>query len=98
MGHEDPTPWRAITGFDLHWRCWDNECVVFHSGTGDTHLLNYLAAEALQALQENPHTLMELTVRAARVSGVASNEELSQSMAELLNNMYRLGLIERVVR
>jgi len=96
MGGQKQAGWRAIRGFELYWHAWDNEFVVYHSGSGDTHLLNLLAATALQSLQQAPADLSELTAQIASRHGLEIDEDFQRSMEELVTELARLGLIEQV--
>ena len=46
--------WQLAEGCRLHWKAWDDEFVIFDEGSGDTHLLDPLAAEFLKVLEESP--------------------------------------------
>jgi PqqD family protein of HPr-rel-A system len=93
---EQQRKWRVLPSFELHWRddpSWGDSAVVFHPGSGDTHLLNPLAAEALHALSESPLDAGELTQHLAlRMEGASS--ELAAQLRQLLQEFDDLGLIE----
>lgn len=42
--------WKLAEGVGLHYRCWDDECVVFDAGSGDTFLVSRLVGEILEVL------------------------------------------------
>jgi len=88
--------WRAISAFTLHWRSWGNEHVVYNAGSGDTHLFNDLAALILRALQEKAATLDELSQLCATSFNQDEDEELQAQLNELLLELDRLGIIERI--
>lgn len=96
--HVDHQPkWRVIPAFELHWRCgaaWGEGAVVFHGGSGDTHLLNPIAAEALHALAEAPADCRELARRLAAALELESVEDLVGRLKPLLAEFNQLGLIE----
>lgn len=88
--------WRVPPEVELHWRCWEGEYVVFHPDSGDVHLLNPLAGEALKALEIGPVGAEDLArCLAARRQGTDARE-LTDPMAELLATFDELGLIEPV--
>lgn len=97
------TKWRVPSDADLRWRIWEDEVVVFHPPSGDTHLLNPLAAEVLQYLTEQPADAYQLAAHLARdkdSDGAApSNPAPSldiELLAKLLADFDQLGLIEPV--
>lgn len=79
--------WQVIAGVELAWKIWGDEQVVYHGGSGDTHLLNPVAARLLRTLQESPSSILELS---DEVVGDDLCEEIEQNI-RLLN---RLCLIE----
>jgi PqqD family protein of HPr-rel-A system len=78
----------------LHWRVWDGEYVVFDSHSGDTHLLNQVAAVALQLLGETPASADELARRVAQRLGRELEPESVGRFRELLSQLDDLGLVE----
>ena len=42
--------WRVSSGSTFRWRQWDDEFVLYHDESGDTHRLNALSARALEHL------------------------------------------------
>lgn len=42
--------WRVAANADLHLRYWDEECVLFHGASGDTHRLPALVGRLLERL------------------------------------------------
>jgi PqqD family protein of HPr-rel-A system len=88
--------WKVPSKFQLHWRSWDDEFVVYNNGSGDTHLLDPLAAQALQGLVREQASLSELTVKVANSLEIEPDSELSAYLERLLSDFYKLGLIERI--
>ena len=88
--------WRAISGFTLHWHTWGNEHIVYNAGSGDTHLFNEFAALILRKLQEQAATVDELTQLSATSFNHDVGEELHAQINELLLELDRLGVIERI--
>lgn len=91
-----PAKWMAIPGFSLHWQSWDDEFVVYNSGSGDTHLLDPVAAEALQSLQKRPANLSELARNLAESLEIKPDDKLLTYLERLLSDFHRLGLVERI--
>lgn len=88
--------WQITSGFELYWRSWGNEYVVYHSGTGDTHLLNKLAASVLESLKQAPSDIPSLSKQLASSFGIALDDESRMAMAQLMKDMIKFGLIEEV--
>ncbi|ANM30194.1 hypothetical protein ABI59_12335 [Acidobacteria bacterium Mor1] len=78
---------------DLHWRAWDDQYVVFHPPSGDTHLLNEAAARLLRRLHEGPATIADLV---AAVEGIGDEAvpDMPKRVAGYLLWFDDLGLIE----
>lgn len=92
----ESTPWKVPSGFELHWRTWDDEFVVYNTGSGDTHLLDPVAAHVLQVLEREPLSLTLLTGRVAASFELEQDIQLSSYLERLLSLFERLGLVERV--
>jgi PqqD family protein of HPr-rel-A system len=82
--------WSADTGLRQHWRCWDDESIIFQPQSGETHCLNALAASVLQKLCEHPMTASELTTLLQSESGDAPS---AREIHTLLRQFDELGLI-----
>jgi len=92
----EPVKWRVISVFTLHWCSWGDEHVVYNAGSGDTHLFNDFAALILRTLQEKAATLEELSQLCATSFKQDEDEELNAQLNELLLELDRLGVIERI--
>lgn len=87
--------WTAGRTHSLLWHSWDeDELLVYHSGSGDTHLLNAVAAEVLRQLERSPLEASELTPHVARALGHPPNSELRSYIDQLLDYLDSLGLVE----
>src|SRR5262249_9723902 len=89
--------WKASPEAQLLWRQWDGEYVVYNPASGDTHLLNPVAAAALQCLEQSPTSLAQLTEWVASELDLESEPELRQHLEKLLTQFEELGLIEVVI-
>lgn len=76
------------------WRPWDQEFVVFDTRSGDIHLLDPVAAEALRCLEGASATVDELRQKLGGSLGLGDEPELSQYVAKLVGELDELGLIE----
>ncbi len=88
--------WTAVSGFDLHWCSWGDESIVYNDGSGDTHLLSPVDAEALKSLQQAPANIPELAERIASALNIEADDEFFFYLETLLTQLEKLGLIERI--
>jgi PqqD family protein of HPr-rel-A system len=88
--------WWVPRDQDLRWRRWDGQHIVYHRQSGDTHLLNELAARILRRLEEGPAEPGELASHAAAVLGIEADGPLLRQIPELLSRFEELGLVDRV--
>jgi PqqD family protein of HPr-rel-A system len=70
--------------------------VVFDEGSGDTHLLDPLAAEVLKALAEAPVDLVTLLDRLAARFGLGDDSGARAHIEATIVRFRDLGLAERV--
>jgi PqqD family protein of HPr-rel-A system len=71
--------WRLVPGQALLHRRWDGACVLYNDLSGDTHLLSDEAMALLVALRDGD---------------VAADELASAELADLLDSLRQLDLIE----
>lgn len=88
--------WTASDPSKLLWRVWDDDCVVFDCRSGEIHLLNPVAAEALKLLEERPADANDLTRELGAALGQAPAPEFRGHIEDLLGRFDELGLIEPV--
>lgn len=86
------TRWRVPDKKNLFWEPWDTNYILFNELSGETHLLNEFAAEALQILETYPADEMELAERLSMVFSIEAAEVLPH-MPRLLEEFDKLGLI-----
>ena len=86
--------WKVIDPCDFRWRFWDGQHVVYNPASGDTHLLNPVAGEALQSIQQSPADVLELVSRVASRLELPSDRQLLEQVEKLVNELNKLGLIE----
>ena len=96
MPSPEATRWKVNSEFPLYWRSWGDEFVIYNSGSGDTHLLDPVAAEALQNLEQESADLSELVVRVATSLEIEPDTDFASYLEQLLSDLYKLGLIERI--
>ena len=86
--------WRLAEGCRLHWKVWDDEFAIFDEGSGDTHLLDPLAAEVLKVLEESPGEISGLARRIVARLDLAPDSDLTERVRELVERFVALGLVE----
>ncbi len=84
------TLWRLRDPSSLHVRPWDDGTIVYHSLSGDTHLLEPAAGAALLRLRDGPRDLQGIA-RDAGAPGPGFEAVLRQLFAEL----EELGVVEQ---
>ncbi len=86
---------RAPTGRFL-WEHLDEESVVYDTRSGQTHLLNALAVEAMLRLQAGDFSLRALAGELATLCETPANDAFRADLVALLRQLSDLGLVERV--
>lgn len=86
--------WARIPEAELHFRGWDDECAVFNSGTGHTHLLNSVAVSILQRVLAAPCSSQDVVSDTAAKFGLEENDELVDTVGQTLCKLQQLDLIE----
>jgi len=98
----DQALWQLSLLVVLHWRCWDNEWVVYNQGSGDTHLLDTFSAFTLMALEEGAATPAQLMTQLDLSQGMGLELPAAQPRAvethllAVLQQLEQAGLIESV--
>jgi len=86
--------WQLTAPGELRWVEWGDEWLLYHGASGDTHLLEPLAVEVLQALQRAPATAEGLVDGLALDGDEETRRHLSDYIASLCATLSRLGVIE----
>lgn len=71
--------------------------MVFDEGSGDTHLLDPLAAELLKALEESPADLPTLIARLTARLGLEPDVEIADHARATMGRFRELGLVEEAL-
>ena len=79
--------WKLAADAALRLRYWDDECVLFHGASGDTHRLPAAVGRLIEHLAEAPAAVAELS----EVIDL-HEDDVALSLAEL----GRLGIVETV--
>ncbi len=85
--------WKTVSALRLRWRCWDDEYIVYNCNSGDAHLLNPVAAEALKALQKSAVSVEELTEQVGRCLDIETGDDLHKNIHHFVLKLARLGLV-----
>jgi PqqD family protein of HPr-rel-A system len=96
MSAAEPLAWKIGDPSGLCWKIWDGECVVFDGRSGETHLLNPLAVEVLQTLEQGPADGSHLTRLIASTLALEAEPDLARAVDEVLARFDELGLTEPV--
>lgn len=86
--------WRILPKKGLLWEYFENDYILYNPFSGETHLLNEIAAEALNLLQNEPLSLESLTQRLCTVLSVKNDPASRLQVQSLLKEFEELGLIE----
>jgi PqqD family protein of HPr-rel-A system len=89
--------WRLLTASSLKFHAWPGEefVLVFHSASGDTHLVDALSAEVLRRLQDGPLTEETLWRRLLEQTGFSVEEFPLDRLQPILTQLEQLSLVER---
>jgi PqqD family protein of HPr-rel-A system len=85
--------WRLNALVALHWRNWDDEWVVFDSGSGQTHKMDLLTAAVLTLVEAGATTEGELLSQLTQASDISGPEWL-QAVQAAIGRLSDIGLIE----
>ena len=80
----------------LHWQKWEGEYIVYNATSGNTHLLNATAAQALKMLERKPASVADISNQLTSSAGLNADEEVLQQVEALVANLDELGLVEPV--
>jgi PqqD family protein of HPr-rel-A system len=91
-----PVQWRAAPTSELHFAQWGDDVVLFHAGSGLTHLINVATAVLLIEVLESPRTLYAAAEALAAAQSAHFDERFLFKVGELLARLETLGLVERI--
>ena len=87
--------YRIPQNFQLRWRLWDDEFVIYCPISGNTHLLDQLTGQILKCLEKSPGSNLELASLFSREFDLEFNAELVKSVEDRLSKLCDLNLIEQ---
>lgn len=96
MTPPSPRGWRCRAAHALRTLAWDTEAAVVHDArSGDTHLIDGLAAQALwQLMRQGPATRDELATLLLPPSAETAAPAARQLLDERLQRLFQRALIE----
>ena len=86
--------WRVSEDFVILWEAWGEDTLIYHSGSGQTHLLNEIAVYVLQFLQHGQASCSSLLSGLDENIEGGLNDSIRQHVRALLDRFERLGLVE----
>lgn len=78
----------------LLWKQWADESVVYNIESGNTHLINPIAARILRRLEQQPSTVLQLAEYLAAEVNVDADDEVVQHVQRLISDLDELGLVK----
>jgi len=88
--------WRIIGDDVLRFRSWNDEFVVYHALSGDTHILEEANVQLLLELQRTPSDMLSLARQLASQWQCELDDDLVREIEMALTDMQALSLIECV--
>jgi PqqD family protein of HPr-rel-A system len=73
---------RGVERFTV--RTWDDEAVLFHQGTSDTHFLDALGLEVFYALCAEPCTLQQLALTLSEQFEIDNDTHLRDAICKVV--------------
>lgn len=86
------TYWKAVTGFEVLRKSWAGETAVYHTGSGDTQLLDTIGIEILELIQTRPVNKADILEQIGIKLDIRVDE---QALVSLLDGLSRSGIISR---
>jgi len=80
--------------FPLVWVTWGEESIVFNKSSGNTHLVNSMAAKILSLLQVQARSAEEICQSIATEMQLDADDEILHRVKVVFETLDHLGLIE----
>ena len=91
----EETRWRAGPAHDLVWSELGDTYVVYHRPSGRTHFFNAATADLLEHVLSVPRTARAAANELAAREDAAADPQFNALVADSLEHLAHLGLIER---
>jgi PqqD family protein of HPr-rel-A system len=89
----DSVKWLVDKGIGWAWVCWEQDVVIYNANSGETHLLNRLAFEALKLLNQKSLNIDELSKGLEQKFEGLDLGELKSQLSDLLAAFQKLGFV-----
>ena len=84
--------WRVVEGVELLCREWEGQLVLYHGGTGNTHLLDGDVAAVFKLLRRGPASVRRLA--ASLKGGDGKGDCPEDRLVRILGALQRLDIVE----
>ena len=91
------TIWSIVSGATLHWKVWDDDCVVFNAATGQTHVLDPFLALLVRQIDAGRGRTSEIFPEVTTTLGLDLTDEVRNQLEQMLRQLEDFGLVESVV-
>jgi PqqD family protein of HPr-rel-A system len=88
--------WRIVPNATIYWQTWDDDCIVFNSVSGQTHLLDPVPALLLRQVDEGCSDRELLLNGTARLLDIELSTETRAWLDQALKQLDDAGLIEPI--
>lgn len=78
----------------LHWKIWDDDCVVFNAASGETHVLDAVLALLVRQIDEGCSNEDDLFSQTAKLLDLDLTDEIRNRLEHMLRQLAEFGLIE----
>jgi len=97
MTQQSSPLWTASRFGTFQWRQWDDdEIILYHTASGDTHVLSPAAVVVLKELEHATLGFEEILQRVTISADDEERDRLAEHVKRLLDEFDHLGLIEPV--
>jgi PqqD family protein of HPr-rel-A system len=86
--------WRIVPNATLYWQTWDDDCIVFNSASGQTHLLDPVPTLLLRQIDEGCSDREILLNGTAKLLDIEVTAEVRGLLDQALKQLNDAGLIE----
>ena len=90
--------WALPVRFSPQLRCWGDECALFDSESGDTHVIDAVAASILDELASGPLSHAQIVARFTEGFTASSQAVAEQHLSALLESLEAKNLVRRVAQ
>jgi len=77
----------------IHYRFWDDECVIYNQLTGETHLVNGMGAELFRLISQKPVTRTQLLQSILSIFELEIDSDVEGLVDNLILEYQKLGLL-----